>query len=87
MSHVVVRDRGAVIRVQWTHTDAAEWERLFAGERARTSPPPCRRALPQRLTTQLMNEAQVPLDRKGAELRRGERIALDRTADVVSDCR
>jgi predicted Rossmann fold flavoprotein len=75
MSHVLVRDRGAIICVQWTPTDAGEWERLFAGNSAQVATMVSSR-LPQRLTTQLMNEAQVPLDRKGAELRRGERIAL-----------
>jgi len=68
-------DAAPVLRVQWGDLDAAAWEPLLTrgvghvGSLLAAS-------LPQRLVDQLMYEAQVPLDRRIADLRRAERIAL-----------
>jgi hypothetical protein len=75
LSHLFVRDRSTVIRVQWTSSDADEWDRLLASSTANVANVVSSR-LAQRLTAQLMNEARVPLDRKGTELRRAERTVL-----------
>jgi predicted flavoprotein YhiN len=75
MSHLVVRDRSTVIRVQWTSSGATEWEQLLASSTAQVATIVSSR-LADRLTTQLMIEAQVPLDRRSSDLRRAERVAL-----------
>jgi predicted Rossmann fold flavoprotein len=87
ISHVAVRSRDtaddAVIRVQWTSMDAAAWEAALAGpERsgggsaAALVATPLSSRLPQRLTMRLLEEAGVPADRRGSDLRRTERRAL-----------
>ena len=43
--------------------------------------------VPQRLATQLLTEAGVPVDRRASDLRRGERIALIERLDLVRRCR
>jgi predicted Rossmann fold flavoprotein len=87
ISHVAVRSRdtadSAVIRVQWTRMDAAAWEAALAcHERSEGTPAatlvatPVSSHLPQRLTMRLLEEAGVPADRRGSDLRRLERRAL-----------
>jgi predicted Rossmann fold flavoprotein len=83
LSHLAVRSRmsnddpeaAAVFRVAWSGRDAVEWDREL-----RTAPglvsTAVARHLPQRLAAQLLEEAGIPPERKSAELRRGERIAL-----------
>jgi predicted Rossmann fold flavoprotein len=80
VSHVAVRSRitggdDAVLRVQWSSLDAAEWESRFAPAAGLVSTV-IAREVPQRLTEMLMREALVPAERKIAELRRTERHAL-----------
>ena len=75
ISHVAVRNRQAVIRVQWASLDAADWEQLFAGSGSLVSNVLATR-VPQRLAFQMMDEAGVPLERRAGELRRAERIGL-----------
>lgn len=75
VSHVAARNRDAVIRVQWTAVNAAEWAQMFAGSAALVSNVLATR-VPQRLAFQLMDEAGVPLERRAGELRRTERTAL-----------
>jgi predicted Rossmann fold flavoprotein len=83
ISHVAVRHRRAVIRVQWTPVDAAAWEQLFARSSALVSNVLATH-LPQRLAFQLMDESGVPLERRAGELRRHERIGLiDRLTSYV----
>jgi hypothetical protein len=64
-----------VLRVAWTTKDASEWQRELSASPGLVLTTVARH-LPQRLTEQLLREAGVPLDRKTAELRRGERAAL-----------
>lgn len=89
ISHVAVRSRmngvgdaegsaaeaPAVVRVAWSPRSADDWQREIAA-----APGPVvttlARELPRRLAQQLLVEAGIPPDRRGAELRRGERIAL-----------
>jgi predicted Rossmann fold flavoprotein len=83
LSHVAVRSRmsgddpapAAVIRVGWSAKDADEWQRELTASPGLVATTVARH-LPQRLAVQLLTEAGIPLDRKGAELRRGERVAL-----------
>jgi predicted Rossmann fold flavoprotein len=83
ISHVAVRHRRAVIRVQWTPVEAAAWEQLFARSSALVSNVLATH-LPQRLAFQLMDESGVPLERRAGELRRHERIGLiDRLTSYV----
>ena len=83
LSHVAVRSRmgedhspaAAVLRVAWSAMDAGEWQRQLttsAGLVVTT----LARHLPQRLAEQLLRETGIPLDRRAAELRRGERTAV-----------
>jgi predicted Rossmann fold flavoprotein len=83
LSHVAVRSRmsgddraaAAVLRVAWTTKDASEWQRELSASPGLVLTTVARH-LPQRLAEQLLREAGVPLDRRTAELRRGERAAL-----------
>jgi predicted Rossmann fold flavoprotein len=75
VSHVPVQHRDASVRVQWTPLDAGEWEALLVAGAVRVSTTLAAR-LPQRLALRLMTESGVPLDRRGPELRRAERVAL-----------
>jgi predicted Rossmann fold flavoprotein len=75
ISHVATRNPAAVIRVQWTSLAASEWERLLAGRGALASSVVASR-LPQRLASRLLQESDIPADRRASELRRHERIAL-----------
>jgi predicted Rossmann fold flavoprotein len=83
LSHIAVRSRmgnddpahAAVLRVAWSAKDAGEWQREFTTSAALVVTTVARH-LPQRLAVQVLTEARVPLDRKAAELRRDERVAL-----------
>jgi predicted Rossmann fold flavoprotein len=83
LSHIAVRSRldhrdgadAAVFRVAWSARDAGEWQRELAPSPALVSTIVARH-LPQRLAVQLLTEAGVPIDRRAADLRRGERTAL-----------
>jgi predicted Rossmann fold flavoprotein len=80
VSHVAVRSRmsageRAVLRVQWSPVDAAEWEMRLAG-RAGLVTTAVAHELPQRLAAALVAEAGIPADRRVTELRRTERVAL-----------
>jgi predicted Rossmann fold flavoprotein len=75
ISHAAVRDRGVVIRVQWTTLDAADWERVL-GAATGSIATTLAAHVPVRLARQLMVEAGVPEDRRGSELRRPERVGL-----------
>ena len=83
LSHIAVRSRmsgddsapAAVFRVAWSAKDADEWQRELTASPGLVATTVARH-LPQRLAVQLLTEAGIPLDRKGAELRRGERAAL-----------
>jgi hypothetical protein len=81
VSHVAVRSRlrddgeTAVVRVAWTTADADTWQERFSTSTGRVATIVARH-VPQRLAEQLMHDAGVPLDRRTAELRRGERRAL-----------
>ena len=68
-------DAAPVLRVQWGDLDASAWEPLLTRGVGHVSSL-LAASLPQRLVDQLMYEAQVPLDRRIADLRRSERIAL-----------
>lgn len=75
ISHVAVRDRQAIVRVQWARLDVAAWEAALAPANGQAIGV-LTRHLPQRLAAALMAEAGVPADRRLADLRRGERHAL-----------
>jgi predicted Rossmann fold flavoprotein len=80
VSHIGVRSRlgdgePATIRVQWCTLDAHGW-REGLGAAGGLVVSAVARQLPQRLAERLMTEAGVPLDRRAAELRRSERVAL-----------
>jgi predicted flavoprotein YhiN len=65
----------AVLRVQWSPLGAREWE-LRVSTAAGLVSTAIARELPQRLTDMLMADADVPAERRVAELRRTERRAL-----------
>jgi len=86
LSHIAVRSRmrggpmaddarAAVLRVAWTSRPPDEWTRGLTASSGlvTTALVP---HVPQRLARQLLTEADVPADRRLAELRRGERHAL-----------
>ncbi len=80
ISHVAVRSsrRGAeraVVRVRWAGLDAGAWEAHLASAGGLVATALAMH-LPQRLAVQLITEAGVPADRRAAELRRVERVAL-----------
>lgn len=79
VSHVAVRARragtAASLRVNWAQLDADAWEREIAGAGGLVATAIARR-VPQRLAAALMEESGVPVDRRSAELRRDERVAL-----------
>jgi predicted Rossmann fold flavoprotein len=75
VSHVATRRRDAVIRAQWSSLNAADWEPLFAGSGALVSTIVSAH-MPQRLALHLMQECDVPADRRVSDLRRAERVAL-----------
>ena len=64
-----------VLRVQWGDLDASAWEPLLTRGVGHVGSL-IGAALPQRLVDQLMDEAQVPLDRRISDLKRSERLAL-----------
>ena len=66
---------GPVLRVQWGDLDASAWEPLLIGGVGHVASL-LTASLPERLVAQLMLEAQVPPDRRVADLRRAERLAL-----------
>lgn len=75
VSHVATRSKGAVVRVQWHERNTAEWEHDLQSSAGlvRTV---VARVLPERLAEALCVDAGVPLDRRTAELKRTERLAL-----------
>jgi hypothetical protein len=80
VSHVAVRSRlaggeMATIRAQWCDRDAKAWQGAFASSAGLVANVVAR-DLPERFAERLMTEAGVPLDRRAAELRRSERLAL-----------
>lgn len=79
LSHVVVRGQGdarrAVVRAQWSSLDAHAWEATLVESNAVVANAVAAH-VPQRLATQLVEESGIPLDRRVADLRRAERIAL-----------
>jgi predicted Rossmann fold flavoprotein len=75
VSHLPARDRRTTVRVQWSTTDRTEWEHRL-GAPGRTVLTTLAESLPQRLAARLMQEAGVPSDRRTADLRRTERVAL-----------
>jgi predicted Rossmann fold flavoprotein len=83
LSHIAVRSRmtgadrahSAVLRIAWTATDADQWQRELAGS-AGLVVTTVARHLPRRLAEQLLREADIPPDRRAAELHRRERTAL-----------
>jgi hypothetical protein len=79
VSHVAVRSRTAAprasLRVKWCEMDEQSWQQALtaaSGLILTTLAKP----LPQRLAEQILIESGIPLDRRGAELRRQERSAL-----------
>lgn len=79
VSHMAVRAEGRKaqpIQVQWSSLDAATWERLLAGASTGLVATLLRRHLPDRLAGALLDEADVPVDRTAAQLRRDERVRL-----------
>jgi predicted Rossmann fold flavoprotein len=75
VSHVAVRNRDAVLRVQWTDRDADTWTRDLSSTQGRIVNLVAR-YLPERLAEVLCLESGLPPDRRGPELRRQERTAL-----------
>jgi predicted Rossmann fold flavoprotein len=79
VSHVPVRARlagaRAVVRVRWCELDAAAWTAELQAARGLALSAVSRR-LPARLAEQLLAAAGVPPDRRAADLRREERLAL-----------
>lgn len=76
VSHVAIRSEGsAVLRVAWTDHDSAHWMREFSGVTGRIASAVARH-IPERLAHALCADAGLPPDRRGAELRREERLAL-----------
>lgn len=82
ISHVAVRSASpaAVVSVRWCELTPDDWHRKFvedsrglSGALVITS---VARHLPQRLAEQLLRESQVPADRRLADFRREERVAL-----------
>ena len=83
LSHVAVRSRmgggdaaeRAVLRVAWAGRSADEWQADLARSSGLVTTVVARH-LPQRLAEQLLREAGIPADRRVADLRRTERVAL-----------
>ena len=66
------------VRVRWTDLDATAWDAEFRQPGAGTVASVLRTHLPTRLADALLAEADVPIDRTRAELRRDERKRLIR---------
>ena len=78
ISHLATRaqpDERPSIRAQWSSLDAAAWTRELGAHGSLVSSV-LSRHVPVRLAELLMNEAGVPSERRGSDLRRGERTAL-----------
>ena len=80
VSHVLVRSRlnggaPAVLRAAWTDRTADEWVTAMSSATGKVLTVVANE-LPQRLAEHLLTASGVPLDRRTAELRRVERIAL-----------
>ena len=88
ISHVAVRSREhaidpAVVRVQWAAPDAQQWQSMLTAPGGNVATAIAAH-VPQRLTTALLEEAGVPLDRRASDLRRDERTAIvDRLTSYV----
>jgi predicted Rossmann fold flavoprotein len=80
ISHVAVRGSAGdgdvpALRVQWSDLDADAWRPVLSSVTGFVSTT-IGRAVPQRLALQLLEEAGVPEDRRGPDLRRDERERL-----------
>ncbi len=76
VSHVAVRSSGsAVVRAAWTDRTEAQWLQDITGTSGRVAGVVARH-LPERLADALCADAGLPVDRRGPELRRDERLAL-----------
>ncbi|GMV20782.1 MAG: flavoprotein [Acidimicrobiia bacterium] len=77
VSHVATRStRGhAEVRVAWTTLSHRDWEDSLASAGGKVLSVVARH-VPERLAVALCTSAGVPLDRRGPELRRSERVAL-----------
>jgi predicted Rossmann fold flavoprotein len=75
VSHVAARDRTATVRVSWDDTTADEWNDLLATHGVAVNTVLASR-VPQRLASRLMQESDVPPERRTSDLRRAERVAL-----------
>lgn len=80
MSHVAVLGstepgETPALRVQWSDLDAAAWRQALTSSAGFVSTM-LSRAVPQRLAGQLMEEADVPAERRVSDLRREERERL-----------
>ena len=79
VSHVAVRARlageEAAIRIRWCELDDRAWTTELSGARG-LAVSAVSRQLPARLAERLLAEAGVPADRRAADLRRTERLAL-----------
>lgn len=89
ISHVAVlgsTDPGETpaLRVQWSMLDADAWRQTLSSTTTGIVATAIGRVVPHRLAEQLMREAGVPDDRRGAELKREERERLiDRLTSYV----
>jgi hypothetical protein len=78
ISHIAARSpqhERPAIRAQWSSLDAAAWTRELGAHGSMVSSL-LSRHIPVRLAERLMSEAGVPSERRGSDLRRGERTAL-----------
>jgi len=77
VSHMATRvaQDPAVIRVTWTKRTEAEWLKDVTSTTGRVASIVARH-LPERLAEALCADAGLPVDRRGPELRREERVAL-----------
>lgn len=64
-----------ILRVQWSDLDAEAWRQTLSGSTSLIITQ-VGRAVPQRLAAQLLEEAGVPADRRGSDLKRDERERL-----------
>jgi hypothetical protein len=87
LSHIAVRSltsgvtppQAAVLRIAWLDMTAGEWRHALEASGSSASGLVVRtiaRHLPQRLAEHLLTGSGIPIDRRSAELRRGERNAL-----------
>jgi predicted Rossmann fold flavoprotein len=75
VSHLTERGRTPVIRAQWSILTAPEWQKQFDAPSASVAAILAKH-IPARLGEQLMQEANIPADRRTSSLKRSERLAL-----------